>query len=285
MAKNQTSTAPIWMISRHRLNTDGQGVTTLVVFYGCHLNCAYCINPITKFRNTEESTVETSAEELYKHVKIDNLYFAETNGGITFGGGEPLLRHEFIRQFASLCAHDRWNLRVETSLNVHKEAIESIIDIIDHWFIDIKDISSAIYNNYTGCDNTLVINNLKWFSEQGVCNKVTIRLPLIAGFNDATSIKESKDFLSSLGFSSFDELTYLTSDQIEHKKQVKRPQRGKTICNSLKAVRCRIAEKYHVAYIPHECSHKGPCLGTCPRCEHEVAELEKLISRNSGLAQ
>lgn len=139
-----------------------------------------------------KNTTEISAEELYNKVKIDNLYFTETNGGITFGGGEPLLRYEFIKQFASRCSHDKWKLRIETSLNVHNEAIKSIIDIIDHWFIDIKDISPSVYINYTGCENTFVVNNLKWFSEQGLCNKVTIRLPYIAGFNDATSIKEAK---------------------------------------------------------------------------------------------
>ena len=35
-------------INRIRINTDGDGVTTLVCFYGCPLNCKYCINPHTK---------------------------------------------------------------------------------------------------------------------------------------------------------------------------------------------------------------------------------------------
>ena len=31
-------------ISRLRIDTDGEGVTTLVAFYGCPLSCKYCIN-------------------------------------------------------------------------------------------------------------------------------------------------------------------------------------------------------------------------------------------------
>ena len=32
-------------IARHRLSTDGDGVTTLVAFHGCPLHCRYCLNP------------------------------------------------------------------------------------------------------------------------------------------------------------------------------------------------------------------------------------------------
>ncbi|MBF1451819.1 4Fe-4S cluster-binding domain-containing protein, partial [Prevotella pallens] len=37
--------APIIGIDRHRLTTDGEGVTTLVAFHGCPLHCKYCLNP------------------------------------------------------------------------------------------------------------------------------------------------------------------------------------------------------------------------------------------------
>lgn len=32
-------------VARHRLATDGDGVTTLVAFHGCPLHCRYCLNP------------------------------------------------------------------------------------------------------------------------------------------------------------------------------------------------------------------------------------------------
>lgn len=31
-------------IARHRLPTDGDGVTTLVAFHGCPLRCRHCLN-------------------------------------------------------------------------------------------------------------------------------------------------------------------------------------------------------------------------------------------------
>ena len=57
--------------------------------------------------------------------------------------------------------------------------------------------------------------------------------------------------------------------------------RGKNICNELKAVRRRIAEENDIPLEIKECTFKGECRGTCPRCEAEVqyleAELEKRI--------
>jgi pyruvate formate lyase activating enzyme len=71
-------------IARHRLSTDGDGVTTLVAFHGCPLHCHYCLNPQSlgdgsRFR-------EYSPEELYAETRVDELYFMATNGGVTFGG-------------------------------------------------------------------------------------------------------------------------------------------------------------------------------------------------------
>ena len=78
------------------METDGQGITTLIAGAGCPLNCRWCINK----RLLREATAEAvTAEELLERVKMDDLYFRATGGGITFGGGEPLLHASFIYVF------------------------------------------------------------------------------------------------------------------------------------------------------------------------------------------
>lgn len=54
--------------------------------------------------------------------------------------------------------------------------------------------------------------------------------------------------------------------------------RGKEICNELKAVRRSIAEENGIDLEIPECPHKGPCPGTCPRCEAEVRYLENALA-------
>ncbi len=59
---------------------------------------------------------------------------------------------------------------------------------------------------------------------------------------------------------------------------------GKQKCKILKEIRRQIAEANDIRYLVEECSHKGACKGTCPRCEWEVRELEKALEkrRRSG---
>lgn len=53
---------------------------------------------------------------------------------------------------------------------------------------------------------------------------------------------------------------------------------GKNICKQLKAVRKRIAEENNIPLKIDECTYKGECHGTCPRCEAEVRYLENALA-------
>ena len=107
-----TSTFPLLGIARHRMGTDGEGVTTLAAGAGCPLHCEWCIN---KKLLREAPAEEVTPEELLERVRTDHLYFCATGGGITFGGGEALLHADFIREFREICPPE-WKITAETSL-------------------------------------------------------------------------------------------------------------------------------------------------------------------------
>ena len=196
--------APMIGISRHRLSTDGEGVTTLVAFHGCPLRCAYCINP--QCFNTKPATVMTPKELLNVLMK-DNLYFLATGGGVTFGGGEPLLRYEFITEFIKIMPKE-WNVSIETSLNVPFENLQQVASYINYFIIDVKDWNNDIYKKYTGKGNIQVVSNLHWLSKNGFSDKVKIRLPLIQDFNTEEDIRRSRKNIEQIGFSYFEEFRY-----------------------------------------------------------------------------
>ena len=116
MAKQELS-APFIGIVRHRLATDGKGVTTLAAFHGCPLRCKYCLNPQCLDPKMVWRNITTS--QLLDELLLDNLYFLATGGGVTFGGGEPLLRSEFIDEFCRIKVPE-WKVNIETSLNVDR---------------------------------------------------------------------------------------------------------------------------------------------------------------------
>ena len=61
--------------------------------------------------------------------------------------------------------------------------------------------------------------------------------------------------------------------------------RGKDICKELKAVRKQIAEENGIELEIPECTYKGPCKGTCPRCESEVRYLENALAQRIRLGK
>ena len=200
-------TAALIGISRHRLTTDGEGVTTLVAFHGCPLRCKYCLNPQSFAQ--EGVWKQYDCEQLYEEVKIDELYFLATHGGVTFGGGEPALQSNFISEFRRLCGTG-WKITIETSLNVPQENIERLLPMVDCYIVDIKDMNNDRYVTYTGKSNTGVIENLRWLVIQGKAKQITVRVPHIQSYNTETDIENSIHQLKEIGLSDFDRFTYRT---------------------------------------------------------------------------
>ena len=199
------TTAKIFGISRHRLTTDGEGVTTLVAFNGCPLRCKYCLN---KTCWDAAKGRDYTPEILFEEVKIDQLYFLATHGGVTFGGGEPLFQVEFIKQFRELCG-PQWQVLVETSLNVPFENVQTIDPILDGYIVDIKDMNPEIYQAYTCKDNSIVLTNLEWLLKSGDPNRIMVRVPHIPEFNTDEDVAKSIERLKAMGVVDVDEFQYI----------------------------------------------------------------------------
>lgn len=176
-------------ISRIRTNTDGKGITTLVAFYGCPLRCRYCLNEACHRAEVDER-VDYSPEELLERVKIDDIYFRMSGGGVTFGGGEPLLQAGFLERFAQL-APNAWKIRLETSLHASWEAIERLLPYVDEWIVDVKDMNPDIYKAYTGQENEVVVENLRRLYQCAGGEKLHLRIPRILHFNQEEDVEYS----------------------------------------------------------------------------------------------
>lgn len=207
LALKQTE-APVASMARHRVLVDGEGITTLVCFQGCPLRCKLCPNAYAVTAENPKAVCMTP-QKLHEKVKIDELYFLATGGGVTFGGGEPLLHPAFIKEFRAICG-DGWHLCVETSLCVPWDNIKTVAYAVDMFYFDCKDVNPAIYREYTGKDNALVLDNIQKLAKEISPEKITVRIPLIPGFNTEEDQKKSVAFFSELGLHKFDLFTYQT---------------------------------------------------------------------------
>ena len=206
--------APIFAISRLRMGTDGSGITTLVTFMGCPLKCKYCLNkkchePIFEAdgKTLRNGIIMLTPKELYDMVKIDNIYFQSTGGGICFGGGEPTLYKDFIMEFKKLCG-DNWKITLETCLRCSYNTIQELSFVVDHWIVDIKSMNSLIYQEYTGAMSG-VLQHLHSIRELVPQDNVTIKVPHIPDYNDDENLDyDIEEIKRRFGFSKISKIEY-----------------------------------------------------------------------------
>lgn len=210
------SRAPIFTISRLRMGTDGHGVTTLVAFMGCPLKCKYCLNekchePIYEDdgKTLRNGIMLLTPSELYDLVKIDNIYFQATDGGICFGGGEPTLYLEFIEEFCDLC-NEKWKITIETSLRCSGETIRKLSKAIDYWIVDVKSLDSDTYSSYTRV-SSMIEQHLTILKRCVTDKQATIKVPIIPGFNNESEAdRTAEDIKKRFRFTNVVKIRYIT---------------------------------------------------------------------------
>lgn len=196
---------PLLAVARLRMGTDGKGITTLVAGAGCPLSCRFCINRKLLYAAKPEMV---SPRELYNRVKIDNLYFQATGGGITFGGGEALLHAAFISHFRQICPKE-WRICAETSLCVPGDLLKMALSSVDEFIVDCKDLDESRFHAYTGGDGRQMSENLIYLLEKAGPGRVHIRVPLIPGYNTLNDRQDSIRILREMGFTRIEPFEYI----------------------------------------------------------------------------
>lgn len=186
---------PLLSLSRLRMGIDGPGVTTLIAGAGCPLRCRWCINR----RLLREAPAElVTAQELYERVRIDDLYFRASGGGVCFGGGEALLHADFLRAFRAVCPEE-WKICAETSLAVDPALVRTAAEAVDLFIVDCKDMDEAVYRRYTGGDGALMKANLRLLLELVGPARIRVRVPLIPDYNTPAQQAGSAALLRDMG--------------------------------------------------------------------------------------
>ncbi len=187
-------------VERLRNNVDGPGIRTLVLFDSCPLNCDYCLN-----RLLMESGIKKvfSPSELLRLLTVDEPYWMVSQGGVTFGGGEPALQSRFIEKFHELTENllggSDWSIMLETSLNVPLEHIRRLAPIVDRFYVDIKDMNPVIYRKYTESEGDMAYEALEWLVNNDYGHKVVVRVPFIPAYNTRADQRNSIEILTKMG--------------------------------------------------------------------------------------
>ncbi len=171
---------------------DGLGIRTSIFFKGCPLSCWWCHNPESrktgieqldfKFKGINTIGWETTAKQLLIEIEKDRPFYEQSNGGVTFTGGEPLLQHDFLIETAKLFRKHKLHLCLDTTGFASPKVFQDISQHIDLFLFDLKHLDDDYHKKYTGVSNKLILKNLEYLVENK--KEVHIRFPLIPKIND-----------------------------------------------------------------------------------------------------
>ena len=150
---------------------------------------------------------DITVKDLMKEIIKDEIFYEESNGGVTFSGGEPLMHADFLNKVLKVCKDKNIHTTIDTSGYAAFEEFEKIIDNVDLILFDIKHMNNEKHMKYMGVSNVVILENLKKLSKRG--SNIYVRIPIIAGINDDDeNIDSAIDFLSKLNIIHVDLLPY-----------------------------------------------------------------------------
>lgn len=136
---------------------------------------------------------EISAQEAADLLMRDQVFY-ENGGGVTLSGGEVLLQWQFAREVLRICHDAGIHTAIETSLYAKPAVIESLLDVVDQFIVDIKLLDSEAHRQIIGVDNATILDNYRLLVRLGA--DILVRTPLIPGFtDDETNIRAIAQFL------------------------------------------------------------------------------------------
>ncbi len=139
-----------------------------------------------------------TAEELLDIVMLDTPFYRRSGGGVTVSGGEPLMQADFVAEFFSKCHDAGLNTTLETCGCGAWEALEKVCRHTDAVLYDIKHMDEGAHQKGAGASPAIIINNLCRMAERFPLLPVTVRTPVIPGFNcSVAAIREIADFIAT----------------------------------------------------------------------------------------
>ena len=122
-------------------------------------------------------------QEVMKEIVKDKDFYLNTNGGVTFSGGECMLQIDFLEEILKDCKKEGIHTAIDTAGHIRFENFERIIPYTDLFLYDVKCLDNEKHKRYTGVSNELILENLKRLLLLG--QKVWVRIPVIKDVNDS----------------------------------------------------------------------------------------------------
>lgn len=160
-------------------------------------HCGACVESCpTKAR--EMSGKMMTVEEVMDVIRKDSLFYENSDGGVTFGGGEPTAAGQFFLDMMLAAYNEGYHITVDTCGVCPEARFDKTIELVNLFLFDCKHMDPEQHKKLTGMDNTLILRNLR--AALNSRKEVRIRMPLMPDMNDSEeNIAAMAAFLKEFG--------------------------------------------------------------------------------------
>jgi pyruvate formate lyase activating enzyme len=127
---------------------------------------------------------EMSLGDLVTELLKDRVYYANSGGGVTLSGGEPLMQPYFAAGVLRLMKENGVHTAIDTCGLCSKNTLDSVLPYTDMILFDLKEIDPERHRQFTGQDNRVIVDNLIYLSGYLASHpekQLWVRTPLIPG--------------------------------------------------------------------------------------------------------
>jgi len=165
------------------------------------------VSEICPTQALELAGIKMSSKEVIDEVRKDTVFYDQSNGGVTFSGGEPLAQLDFLKELLIKAKTFGLHTTVDTTGYSKWENIEEILPYVDLFLLDVKHMDSEKHKEFTGVSNELILENIKKISDAG--KRIFARMPVIPTVNDDdNNLTKMGEFLSSIQIEQINILPY-----------------------------------------------------------------------------
>lgn len=125
---------------------------------------------------------EMTVDEVMEVVTRDRVFYEESDGGVTFSGGEPFAQPAFLGALLTSARREGLSTAVDTCGFAGRELLLDLAPLVDLFLYDLKMLDPDRHLQVIGVPLTPILSNLEALARSG--RSVWLRVPIVPSFTD-----------------------------------------------------------------------------------------------------
>jgi pyruvate formate lyase activating enzyme len=126
---------------------------------------------------------EVSAAEAFDEVARDEVFYRNSDGGVTVSGGEPTLQADFVEELLMRCREAGIHTALDTCGLCPPGSLEGLIPSCDMALLDLKLMDPEAHRELAGAPLEPVLESARLIASKG--KRLWVRTPVIPGCTDS----------------------------------------------------------------------------------------------------